>query len=507
MEFKPLAAVWEITMGCNMRCKHCGSACKTAQKGELSTREALKLCDELAELGLKWVTVSGGEALTRNDWHVIAGRLSQNGVTPQLITNAWLVDSEIVELAERAGIGTFAISLDGIKETHDFMRMEGSFKRVMKGFELLKGTSLVPAAITTVTNTNVKQLEQMKEILLEKGVKLWQIQIGLPMGNFAENKSLLLEPEYVDTIIDFAYDMLSEDKIDMFLADCIGYYNLKEIAVRSKTFSAENTHWQGCTAGKQSMGILHNGDILGCTSIRDRKFIEGNIRYRSLKEIWNDENSFRWSRGLSKEKLSGLCKKCGYGDLCLGGCPNTRLTINDDIYSENHYCSYNQAMRKTGERISRINDSSKLFHMGKRLIEREEYQIAEMVMAKAVSMEPQNIDFLNNYGFVSYMLQNYNDAYDANRRALEINRGNIYANKGMGLTLVKLGRLEDGIGFLKRSAALTTTDYMVPYYDLALTLIQNNRSREAEEIIEEGKRKSPDFVPMSEALYGIMAQT
>ncbi len=74
------------------------------------------------------------------------------------------------------------------------------------------------------------------------------------------------------------------------------------------------------------------------------------------------------------------------------------------------------------------------------------------------------------------------------------------------MTLVKLGRLQDGIGFLKRSAALTTSDYMVPYYDLALTLIQNNRKVEAAEIIEEGRRKSSDFASMSEALYDIMAQ-
>ena len=34
---KLTTAVWEITMGCNMRCKHCGSSCAEALPDELNT--------------------------------------------------------------------------------------------------------------------------------------------------------------------------------------------------------------------------------------------------------------------------------------------------------------------------------------------------------------------------------------------------------------------------------------------------------------------------------------
>ena len=33
----------------------------------------------------------------------------------------------------------------------------------------------------------------------------------------------------------------------------------------------QNTCWAGCSAGKKSVGILQNGDIVGCTSIRNEK--------------------------------------------------------------------------------------------------------------------------------------------------------------------------------------------------------------------------------------------
>lgn len=59
---KLTTAVWEITMGCNMRCKHCGSSCAEALPDELNTSEALEVCDQL-----KVITLSGGEPTTLNN--------------------------------------------------------------------------------------------------------------------------------------------------------------------------------------------------------------------------------------------------------------------------------------------------------------------------------------------------------------------------------------------------------------------------------------------------------
>ena len=88
---KLTTAVWEITMGCNMRCKHCGSSCAEALPDELNTSEALQVCDQLKDLGLKVITLSGGEPTTRSDWHIIAKRLVDNGIITSIITNALIL--------------------------------------------------------------------------------------------------------------------------------------------------------------------------------------------------------------------------------------------------------------------------------------------------------------------------------------------------------------------------------------------------------------------------------
>ncbi|MZP29358.1 radical SAM protein [Heliobacterium undosum] len=501
MQYKPYAAVWEITMGCNMRCKHCGSACRSALPDELTTEEALRLCDDLAELGLKYVTISGGEPLTRGDFHLIAKRLKENGVIPHIITNGWLLTEELIDKVASIGIGTFAISLDGTREMHDYMRMPGSFDRIMAAFDLLKKTNLTTAAITTVNNKNIGELGKIRDILIEKGINLWQIQIGLPMGNFADFDELLLAPEQMDDIIDFAYGMLDEKRIRLFLADCIGYYNVKEIAVRDRTFDAYNVQWQGCSAGKSNIGILHNGDIVGCASVRDRQFIEGNIRQTPLKEIWNGETSFLWSRTMAKSKLGGLCRKCAYGDRCLGGCPNTRLTMSKSIYAENIYCSYHVAMTKSLKKVSAMGDPEKLFRLGRDFAEKGSLQLAEMTMARALELAPGNAEILKYYGFVSYMLGNYDDALMANEQVLAAHPDDVYANKGMGLTLVKLGQLDEGIEYLRNATRLTTPANLHPYHDLAVTLIEHDRDEEARQVIAEATAKSPAFSTMAEGLY------
>lgn len=505
MIYKPVTAVWELTMGCNLRCKHCGSSCKRALPDELTTEEALNLCDDIGKLKLKWITLSGGEPLTRNDWHLIAKRLKQNNVVPNMITNGWSITENTLDKAVESGIGVFAISLDGVKGTHDFIRKEGSFDRIMSALDLIKKKNLIAGIVTTINKKNLTELHEMKQLLIDKGVTVWQVQIGLPMGNFAENKHMLIEPEEVDELIDFSFHTINDPRINIFPADGIGYYNLKEIQLRSKAYqSSTPVLWHGCTAGKRSFGILHNGDVLGCTSIRDKQFVEGNIRNTSLVDIWNDQERFSWSRNITKESLKGLCHKCKYGDTCLGGCPNTRLTLNGNVHSENKYCSYNVAMSKASAKLQDLDEVT-LSSLGKKISHSGNLQLAEVVLSKAIEKMPNDIDLLNYYGYISFMLGNYNDAVNANENVLKLAPQNIYANNGMGLSLAKLGKINEGIQFLRKSADLTSAEYMDPYHDLALLLIENDRINDAINVIEEGKQKSSVFAKTSANLYNLLS--
>lgn len=502
MDYQPMTAVWEITMGCNMRCKHCGSSCENPLPDELTTEEALDLADQIADLGLTWITLSGGEPLIRKDWHLIAKRLSDKGVIPNIISNGWLVNDDIIAKIKESKVGTIAISLDGLKDTHDFIRKPGSYDRTIHALKSFVENGVVSGVVTTISNANMHELRDLRQVLVDLKVPYWQVQIGLPMGNFSKEKEFILRPEQINDIIDFCYETAKSGEITLYPADCIGYYNIKELETRQ---IAHNTGtlplWKGCNAGKRGFGILHNGDILGCTSIRDREFIEGNIRTASLRDIWENPDHFKWNRTAVKSKLKGECNQCKYGDDCLGGCPNTRLTMEKDIWAENRFCSYNVGMKRTRSIVALRSDTEGLMKDASRYIEEQEYQIAAIVLDRVLELDPHNLEALKYHGFVSFFMQNFIQAEGSNRKALEVNPEDIYSLKGLGITLYKKGEKEVGIDLLKQAVSKTDASFMDPYFDLAIIYMDNNQPDEAKAILNRAKEANPEFYLQNRELF------
>lgn len=480
---KPLAAVWEITMGCNMRCRHCGSSCEQALSDELTTEEALKLCDDLAELGLEWVTLSGGEPTTRPDWALLVRRLRENGVAPNMLTNGWLLDEEIVDKAADAGINILAISLDGLETTHDKIRRPGSFQRVLQALRIIRSKGLDVMIITTVNRMNINELQPLREVLINHGVRGWQIQMGLPMGNLGQNREMVLVPAQMDEIINFAYETMQEGLIEVFPGDGLGYYNLKEMEIKKRRCGGAYPRGT-CTAGKKSLGIMHNGDITGCTSMRNRQFIEGNIRRTSLRRIWENPANFAWNRQLRKEQLAGFCGQCRFAADCLGGCANYRLTTGGSVYAENSYCSYNVAVGQKRQEYSQIKDGAALKRKGMQLAVNGYYQLAEMSLAQALTHQPEDCEVLSFHGYVHFRLGNFRQAQEANEKVLQIKPKDSYAMKGLGLSLYRQGNLEEGIGLLQKVAAGSDAVSVDAAHDLAVILKETQ-----ENIKEENKNE------------------
>lgn len=80
------------------------------------------------------------------------------------------------------------------------------------------------------------------------------------------------------------------------------------------------------------------------------------------------------------------------------------------------------------------------------------------------------------------MLGNYHEARKINEDILKAHPNDVYATKGLGLCLSRLGEPEEGIEYLKK-AILLDENYLDPYYDLALVLMENGKQEEALTVI------------------------
>ena len=130
-----------------------------------------------------------------------------------------------------------------------------------------------------------------------------------------------------------------------------------------------------------------------------------------------------------------------------------------------------------------------------------------MALSKAIEKDSQNEEILKFYGYTNFMLENYEDSKIANEKLFSINPDDVYANKGLGLCLAKLGEVDKGIEYLKKAIELTNENFLDPYYDFAVILLENNRKQEAIDVIEEARKKFNKFEELSNKFYKIVKYT
>ncbi|MHB8877855.1 MAG: radical SAM protein [Myxococcaceae bacterium] len=320
---------WETTLACNMRCRHCGSTAGAARGYELNAEEAQELCRQIVELRVPRVCLTGGETLMRRDWKSIVGTLLEGDVEIGLLTNGWtLVGKTLRELGGYRDVPFYlSVSLDGTPEIHDHIRaLPGSFDRAFRGAMELKAMGVPVAVITTINHANLGCLPRLRELLFEElKPYCWQLQTANLFGRAKENDDdCRVSPvEYAQAVCFTAETrrLAKETGIAIYAGDCMGYLASLEPRLR-------DTPWTGCQAGLELIGIQSNGNVKGCLSIIDDRFIEGNALTDGIEAIWNRRGAFSYTRGFRPGMLHGTCAGCPVGDQCRGGCTAAAVSSN-----------------------------------------------------------------------------------------------------------------------------------------------------------------------------------
>ena len=325
------SAVWEITLACCFNCAYCGSRGGKARDNELCAAECDSVAQQLAAMGCERVSLIGGEVFMRKDWEEIVTSLTSRGIKTCIITNGYRMTPEIISSLKASAVESVAVSLDGTEAVHDPYRQNGSFKRALETIKALTGSGIPVSVITSLRKDNAPCLSDFYDILRGLPIFAWQLQACSPMGNAEKNR---LEVGFdAEEVLRFVRDTAFSAPFYVGVADNIGYYTPEEGAVRG----IEGLRFEGCSAGLTTLGIDSVGNVRGCESMYDERFIEGNLRKRTLEDIWMDENSFGYNRKFTPELLSGGCADCRYGNVCAGGCRSYNYFSTGNLY-ENPLC-------------------------------------------------------------------------------------------------------------------------------------------------------------------------
>ena len=351
-DFFPAYVVWELTLRCDQPCAHCGSRAGASRPEELTTQEALRVVTELKEMGAQEVVVIGGEAYLHEGFLDIVRALKQAGIRPSMTTGGRGITAALAQQMKEAGMSGVSVSVDGLRKEHNAIRKApGSFEGAMNALDCLKAAGIPIAANTNINRVNQAVLEQLFELLRDKGIRSWQVQITVPLGRAADRPQMLLQPyDLLDVVPRIAALKKRAYANGMLImpGNNLGYFGVHEALLRS-TQQGGGDHWQGCQAGKLVMGIESNGGVKGCPSLQS-SYVGGSVRERPLNDLWRNSDALSFNRARTVEDLWGFCRSCPFAEVCKGGCTFTAHAIFGRP-GNNPYCHFRaEHLAKQGKR-------------------------------------------------------------------------------------------------------------------------------------------------------------
>ncbi len=102
-----------LTNACNARCQFCGFSRLKAESWVMA--DTHRLCQglpRLAQAGVRYLTITGGEPLLHPDFQEILQAARDHGLTTLVCSNGRLLTHEVVQALGRAGVSHLILSID-----------------------------------------------------------------------------------------------------------------------------------------------------------------------------------------------------------------------------------------------------------------------------------------------------------------------------------------------------------------------------------------------------------
>lgn len=131
----PLTASLQTNKWCNSRCEYCG-IWKNTNDNPL-VEDLFLAVDELSELGVHMVSLTGGEPFLNRDLSQVVQRLSDRQIISSTMTNGLLLNPKHVEPILEGGLNSLCVSLDSI-DPDTYKSIRGvSLEPVLKGLKYI----------------------------------------------------------------------------------------------------------------------------------------------------------------------------------------------------------------------------------------------------------------------------------------------------------------------------------------------------------------------------------
>lgn len=323
---KPFEVSFFINNKCNLNCRHCYVGSNFSDNN-LGLNEYKRIVDEAVSLGARTFGIVGREPLLTWDenTHGLLRKLQKirEGFEGKpkirfgIVTNATLLDYGKIKSLNSILPDYFDISLDGMEESHDYIRGKGTFKKLDNSLGVIASNfpKLMKKVVVSFTlmSSNKKDLPEVIYYANKKRVKRFLISpyvkpikkedLGLPDGKVLGLYSEILDNKLVDfgrlnnlelmlgadpDVHPFLWETVSNSIVDFRRLQVDDYGNFFNTWERENGCSITVKHDAYENTYIDAVRISHDGYVSGtkgflCTDLKSSSL--GNVRKKSLKEI------------------------------------------------------------------------------------------------------------------------------------------------------------------------------------------------------------------------------
>jgi radical SAM protein len=339
----PRIVIWETTRACALACAHCrAEAMPHRDRRELTTDEARRLIDEVADWGKAIFILTGGDPLMRADIYEIAayaaGRGLRVAISPSVTGR--LTAKSIAGLAE-AGCKRISLSLDGPDaKSHDAFRgVRGVFERTLKSALGAVQAGMELQINTTIARHNHEHIRDMADLVESLGATMWSLFFLVPTGRARRDQAL----DALETEAAFAtlYDVWTRSAFDIKTTEAPHYRRFvaqqlaaSAVGARPRKSESQGLRFPAIADGKGFVFVSHIGDI------QPSGFLPltcGNVRTDSFLFVYRNHHLMRRLR--NPDTFVGKCGSCDFRLLC-GGSRARAYTVDGNPFASDPSCSY-----------------------------------------------------------------------------------------------------------------------------------------------------------------------
>jgi putative heme d1 biosynthesis radical SAM protein NirJ1 len=318
-------------------------------ENELTTAEAKKFIDDLAEFKVPVILFSGGEPLIRSDFFDLARYAAGRGLRVTISTNGTLIDRETAREIKKIGVGYVGISLDGIGAKNDeFRKAKGAFDKALDGIRNCLEIGQRVGLRFTINRHNYGEMENIFTLIEEEGIPrvcfYHLVYSGRGSEIMKEDVTLEESRRAMDLIIDktLYFEARGLDKEVLTVdnhADGVYIYlrMLKEDPDRAAKVWDLLRNNGGNRTGIAIGQVDNQGFVHADQFTQNHTF--GNVRERKFGEIWTDcGNPILAGLKDRKPLLKGRCAACKWLAVCNGNFRARAEAATGDFWEADPAC-------------------------------------------------------------------------------------------------------------------------------------------------------------------------